>query len=35
MKRIIESWNGVPLVFEEMHRNSIKEFLFKVIKLID
>ncbi|RHZ59944.1 hypothetical protein Glove_360g30 [Diversispora epigaea] len=35
MKRIINSWNGFPLVFEEIHRNNLNEFLFKFLTIKD
>ncbi|CAG8586788.1 16297_t:CDS:2 [Cetraspora pellucida] len=31
MKHLIGSWNGIPLVFEEFHRNSLNDFLFKFL----
>ncbi|CAG8515701.1 2799_t:CDS:2 [Dentiscutata erythropus] len=31
MKQIISSWNGIPLMFEEFHRNSLNDFFFKFL----
>ncbi|CAG8702897.1 22411_t:CDS:2 [Gigaspora margarita] len=31
MKNIISSWNGIPLAFEEFHRNSVNDFFFKFL----
>ncbi|CAG8453485.1 12517_t:CDS:2 [Cetraspora pellucida] len=31
MKHIIGSWNGIPLVFEEFHHNSLNDLFFKFL----